>query len=193
MSRYLLPLVLSLLTPSPCRADWGLGLGYPYASIKDNFGPSAAEGKYAAGSGISLIAGRGYWNFCKLDSVTLFAGAEGGYIKFNTQSTKGTGWEASGFVGGEMPLARWLSVALDFSPMYIDLKSQGTGIGGIEYAVNLAIYIYPFARSSAWETAQGGSKASKRNPRSSEAVAAMSATTTPTPILAATAVPSAVR
>ena len=193
MSRYLLPLILVLLFPSPCRADWGLGIGYPYVSVKDDFGSTAAEGKFATGDGINLIAGRGYWNVCKISPVTLFTGAEGGYIKFNTQSTKGTGWEASAFVGGEMPLAHWLSLALDFSPMYINLKSQGTGISGMEYTVNFAIYIYPFRGSSARETAQDRPKESKPSPRPVEPAATASTTTAPAPIPAvSTATPAAV-
>ena len=193
MSRYLLPLILVLLFPSPCRADWGLGIGYPYVSVKDDFGSTAAEGKFATGSGINLIAGRGYWNFCKISPVTLFTGAEGGYIKFNTLSTKGTGWEASAFVGGEMPLAHWLSLALDFSPMYINLKSQGTGISGMEYAVNFAIYIYPFRGSPARATAQDRPKETKPSSRPAEPAATASTTTTPAPVpTASTATPAAV-
>jgi len=191
MSRAFLPLILILLCTSLCRADWGLGLGYPYVSVKDDFGRSAAEGKFATGYGINLIAGRGYWNFCKFNPVTLFTGAEGGYIKFNTQSTKGTGWEASAFVGGEMPLAHWLSLAVDFSPMYINLKSQGTGVSGMEYAVNFAIYIYPFRGSS--DRAQDSSKETKPSTGPAEPAATASTTTTPAPIPAvSTATPAAV-
>ncbi len=190
MSRYFLPLILVLLFPSPCRAEWGLGLGYPYVSVKDDFGRSAAEGKFATGEGINLIAGRGYWNFCKFDPVTLFTGAEGGYIKFNTLSTKGAGWEASGFVGGEMPLANWLSFEFDFSPMYVNLKSQGTGITGMEYAVNFAIYIYPFRGSSDRAKAQDRPRKSQSTIRPAEP-AVFTPTAAPPPA-ASTATPAAV-
>ena len=144
-----LALLLLLICPMLSRAgDLSLGLGYPYVGVKDDFGRYAAEARFATGFGIDLYGARAYWNFHKFDRVTLFTGVEAGYIHFNTFSVRGTGWETSAFLGGEVPITSLFSLSTDFSPMYVDVNSQSAGARGFEYVVNFAIYIYPFARAS---------------------------------------------
>jgi hypothetical protein len=149
--------------------------------VKNDFGRFGAEAKFAAGSGVNLFAGRGYWNIHKINPVTLFAGAEGGYIKFNTLATKGTGWEASVFAGGKMPLSHWLSISMDFAPMFIKLNSQSTGVNGMEYVVNFAIYIHPFKAKPSRPTSQNSSRESGFSFPEARAVAPTATVSAPAP------------
>ena len=125
----------------------GIGLGYPYLGVKYNFSERiASEIRWATGEGINVYAGRGYWNFYSGKKLTAFTGLEGGYIKFDTLDTKGTGYEGAAFVGGEYFIYERFSFVLDFAPTFINLKSDEFKIDGIEWVTNLAVYYY-FGRS----------------------------------------------
>lgn len=127
------------------RGEFSIGLGYPYGSLRYGGETIAGELKAAFGSGIQLWAGRFYWHFLNKDTIRLFTGGELGYIKLSgTYDISGEGWEISAFAGVETFVADWFSVALDFSPMYINLHSGNEGADGIEYVINLAVYIFPF-------------------------------------------------
>ena len=139
---FLVPLVF----PAVCRAgDLSLGVGYPYVSAKYDFKPLAVEGRYIGGSGVQVYAGRGYWNFHQSDKLKGFTGLEGGYIKFNTLDTKGTGSEAAVFLGGEYFISKKISLLMDFAPTLIAIKSGDTDFSGISYVVNIGIY-YRFGK-----------------------------------------------
>ncbi|MFH1238756.1 MAG: hypothetical protein V1653_01425, partial [bacterium] len=74
---------------------------------------------------------------------------EGGGITFDTLDIKGTGYEGSVFIGGEYFIFKKLSLAIDFAPTYIGLKSDSasdnTTVSGLEWVGNVALYFY-FAR-----------------------------------------------
>jgi hypothetical protein len=130
------------------QGELSLGLGYPYGSIRYGGEKVAGEFKAAFGSGIQLYAGRLYWHFLNTDSLRLFTGGEFGYIKLSgTYDLSGSGWEFGVFAGIETFITNWLSIALDFSPTYISLESNNVGVDGIEYVVNLAIYVFPFGNN----------------------------------------------
>lgn len=138
-------LILPVL-PAECRAEGlSLGLGYPYLSAKYDFKVLGAEGRFVSGSGVQVYAGRGYWNFHRSANLKGFAGLEGGYVKFNTLDTKGTGSEAALFVGGEYFVTKNISLLVDFAPTLISLK-HGTysdiTASSIEYVVNLGFYLH---------------------------------------------------
>lgn len=136
----------ALVFPVDCRAgDLSLGVGYPYISAKYDFKVLAIEGRYIKGSGVQAYAGRGYWNFHQSDKLKGFTGLEGGYIKFDTLDTNGTGSEAAVFLGGEYFISKKISLLMDFAPTLISLKSDNTAFSGIEYVVNIGIY-YRFGK-----------------------------------------------
>ena len=152
------------------RAEVGIGLGWPYASVKYNMSDrTAVEARYAAGSGVNVLAGRLYWNFSKYSKIKsdekfdypalykaqhikpnisyenrldLFTGFEGGYVKFNTLDMTGTGYECAVLAGGEYFFSKRVSLMLDFSPTLIGLKSDGYKVNGVEWVLNMGIYFY---------------------------------------------------
>lgn len=138
--------LLQLVIPADCHAE-GLtfGLGYPYVSAKYDFKTLAVEGRYINGLGVQAYACRGYWNFHQSNKLKGFTGLEGGYIKFDTLDTKGTGSEAAVFLGGEYFISKNISLLMDFSPTLITLKSDDTDFSGIAYVVNIGIY-YRFGK-----------------------------------------------
>lgn len=130
--------------------DLSIGLGYPYLSAKYDFQAVAAEARLVTGGGIQVYSGRGYWNFHRSRPLTAFAGAEAGYIKFDTLDMKGTGGMAALFVGGEYAVAENFSVLMDFAPTLIMLKHgvYDVGVSGVEYVVNMGFY-YRFGAGAA--------------------------------------------
>ena len=136
---FLIPLIL----PAGCRAEGlSLGVGYPYLSLKYDFKALAAEGRFVSGSGVQAYTGRGYWNFHQSSTLKGFTGLEGGYVKFDTLNTKGTGSEAAAFIGGEYFVGKRLSMMLDFAPTLISLKSGKTDVSCVEYVVNMGLYFH---------------------------------------------------
>ncbi len=127
------------------RAEIGVGLGYPYITVKADFIPEiSAEIKYAASEGIYVYAGRGYWNFFRTGMINVFTGIEVGGIGFDTLDVEGTGIEYGLFIGGEYRIIKELSITLDIAPTIINLSSQNTGSNGLEWVINAGIYLYLF-------------------------------------------------
>ena len=125
------------------KRNFAIGLGYPYGAIKYSRQAIAVEAKGAFGSSIQLYAGRIYWNFINSQPVRLFTGIEGGYINLDgVYDLNGKGWEASAFLGIEAFVATNFSVSFDFAPTYIELESNSTMVNGLEYVINLAVYLY---------------------------------------------------
>jgi len=116
-----------------------IGLGYPYFSGKYH----PLEVKYATGEGIDIFAGRFYYDFYKKAKTKIFIGLEAGSIKFDTLDIKGSGYEGSLFIGGEYFTTRKVSLMLDFSPTFINLKSDDDyKADGIVMVVNFAVYYH---------------------------------------------------
>ncbi len=142
---FLIVLLMTITTILHAEDKLSIGLGWPYASVKYNLSPRfASEVRYATGDGIRVYAGRFYWNFYRPKNTKIFTGLESGYIDFNSLDTKGTGYEGSVFIGGEYFITKKLSFMLDFDPTYIFLKSEGVGVNGVEWLVNLAVHYYIF-------------------------------------------------
>lgn len=138
-------ILLPLLAEFSYAGNLSLGVGYPYVSMKYDFKALAVEGRYVNGLGVQAYAGRGYWNFHRSDNIKGFAGLEGGYIKFNTLDTKGTGNEVALFVGGEYFVTKSFSLLMDFTPTLISLQ-HGTysdiKASSFEYVVNFGLYLH---------------------------------------------------
>jgi len=116
-----------------------VGFGYPYFSVKYH----PMEVKYATGEGIGVFAGRFYYDFYSERKIKGFAGIEAGKISFDTLDIKGSGYEGSLFIGGEYFILRKLSLMLDFSPTFIDIKSDDDyKTDGFAMVANFAVYFY---------------------------------------------------
>ncbi|MDD5687249.1 MAG: hypothetical protein PHE88_05390 [Elusimicrobia bacterium] len=139
---FLLTCLFSCFLVHCLYGEVGVGIGWPYFSVKYNFSKYAGEGRIATGEGISVYAVRGYWNFYSEKKINCFTGVEGGYITFNTLDIKGNGVEGSIFLGGEYSFAKQISIAMDFSPVLIGMKSDDFKVSGVELVANMAVYFY---------------------------------------------------
>lgn len=134
-------LLAALCAASPGAArELELGIGWPYAGVKMNLEKVAAEARYAAGDGIRVYQGRAYWNYLDDGKLKAFAGPEFGYVKFDTLSMKGTGYESSVFIGCQYYATRRISIGVDFGPTLIGLNSGDYSVSGIEWVFNSTLY-----------------------------------------------------
>ena len=121
---------------------WALGGLYPGASLKHiTSSKSAWELRAQSGLGVFAIGPR-YYRYITSTGLRLFWGLEADFISFKGKESKGSGWAAGGFAGGEVPLTNHLGLAMDFGPMYLSLAETeySQSAGGIEYVFNTAIY-----------------------------------------------------
>jgi hypothetical protein len=146
------PAPTAVLPPSNVRPGLSLGVGWPYAGLKDYFNDDfGAEIRFSTGDGINVYAARGYWSFERFRDFSLITGLEGGYITFtnalnadNTLRVSGDGYEFAPFLGAEYFLAKSLSFQLDFSMPVIFVQSRGEGLGDLQWVFNGGLYVYPF-------------------------------------------------
>lgn len=155
LKRYILHCLLSIIflsglstvNATDLSKRLGIGLGYPYLSLKYGFSSRfTGELRGAFDEGIGVYSVRGYYNFLVDERILGFAGADLGYITFDTEELKGTGTLIMPFVGGEYFLTEQLSVGVDIGPAFISLGSMVLGkdfsISGIEWVSNLGINYY---------------------------------------------------
>lgn len=122
---------------------WAAGAIYPGASIKRFLSNRTAwELRGQSGSGILAIGPRYYRYFSATAAPKLYWGLEADYIGFKGEQSKGAGYAAGGFVGGEIMLGDKLGLAMDFGPMYISLADSeySQSASNLEYVLNMAIY-----------------------------------------------------
>jgi hypothetical protein len=123
-------------------SDLSLVVGYPYLALKYDVVPAASvEAKAAFGDGVTVLAGRGYWNFYQDSSLRAFTGLEVGSIGFNTLGINGQGFETGLFLGGAYAIMPSFGVTLDIGPTLIQLNSQETTSSGLEWVVTAGVYI----------------------------------------------------
>ncbi len=121
----------------------GISLGWPYLGIKYNFNKKiGTELRLATLEGINVFAGRGYLNFLSTNKLKLFSGFEIGYITFDTMDTKGVGYEAALFLGGEYFVLGGFSLSIDLSPTFIIISSDNVSVDGVEIVTNFALNYY---------------------------------------------------
>ena len=95
-----------------------------------------------------LTAGpRLYWYIASLGSLFPYIGIEGDYAEFKGEGTKGIGYMAGGFVGGEVYLYRRFSLQFDFGPVFVSLGERNiTNVsiqsGGIGFMMNVGLTYY---------------------------------------------------
>lgn len=142
MKRLLLSVLFLCAAARYCRADVGIGLGWPYAGVKYKFSRTALEAVGAADDSVSVLAGRFYWNFAKAGSLDLYTGIEGGRINFDTLDLNGKGYETAAFLGAEYYISRHISFSMDLAPTVIWLRSGPHKTSGLEWVLNTALYVY---------------------------------------------------
>lgn len=142
-----------------CDNKIGIGLGWPYLSIKYNFLKKlSSEIRFATGEGINVYSLRGYYDFYSFKkgnfetfsfkniNLKCFSGIEAGYITFDTMEMIGNGYETSIFVGAEYFITKNFSILIDFAPTFIYLRAEDFStefsIDGIEIVANVALYYY---------------------------------------------------
>jgi hypothetical protein len=136
-----------IATASYSHAELGVGLGYPYVSLKytpEFFTYASIEGKYAFSEGIDVLAGRAYLNFIKKSNLRIYTGYEMGQIRFNYDGISGTGQEYGVFLGMEVMFHESVGVTLDMAPTFIEVNSQGVGFNEMDWVANVAVYFYLF-------------------------------------------------
>ena len=80
----------------------GVGLGYPYLSLKYGISPKwSGELRGAFGSGIVVVGGRVYYNLNPEKRAVIYYGLEMDYVSFDTEDIAGNGYLVLIFVGGE--------------------------------------------------------------------------------------------
>lgn len=130
----------------------GLGLGWPYLSLKYgivlNF---SIEARGASAEGITAWGPRLYYNFNPLEQCVIFTGLGVDFVNFvvpadskDKKDVTGSGYTASAFVGGEYFISDNFTISADIGPTYIDLTERefDLNVGGIEFVANLGINFY---------------------------------------------------
>ena len=127
----------------------GMSFGYPYFGVKYGLSSDITaelRGAYNFSDEIYVVSGRGYYNIYRDKSIIEYVGLEGGWTKFNTQGTAGTGYYAMLFGGGEYFFLKNVSLGLDIGPAYIVLGTNYGGIdfstGGLEWVYNVDLNFY---------------------------------------------------
>lgn len=122
---------------------FGIGLGNPYIALKYGFNAKiSSEVRASFGEGITVYGIRGYYNLNSQSTSVLFLGLEGDTVTFDKEDIAGTGIVLMPFVGIEHFITQNLTFNLDRGPAYINLSSEGTSVGGVEWVYNLGINFY---------------------------------------------------
>lgn len=127
------------------KGDIGIGVNYPGVSVKYFTSDKLAlELKGQAEKNIVIGGLRGYYYFSTGKKFLPFAGLEADFISFKGLDSKGTGFAAELFVGGEYFFGKKLSLQMDMGPAFVSLADKKTHISGrgLEYVVNFAINWY---------------------------------------------------
>lgn len=145
---------LSIPTGAYCQAadtaalrkgDFGLGLNYPGVGARYFLtNRYSLEAKAQVAADISVFGLRGYRYFSPTSGIVPLAGIELDYLSFKGSRSKGSGFAAEVFVGGERFVSKKVSVQLDLGPAYISLSDDATStaVSGLEYVVNFGINYY---------------------------------------------------
>ena len=128
------------------KGRFGIGLGYPYLSLK--YGVSSKftlEARGASGDGIQVLGGRLLFNFNPRNTVVLYLGIERDNITFDTEGISGKGQLMLLFLGGEYFIKKDLTVSMDMGPGVIgltDSKYSDVNVNGTEWILNIGVNFY---------------------------------------------------
>jgi len=127
----------------------GIGLGYPYLSVKHDVSEKIShEGRIAYLPGTIAGGGRLYYIFPKFEPIKnmkSFIGSEISLNYFNKSGVKGYGISGLIFIGAEYYFNRKFSFCLDLGPIYNILREIGNpsnNVSGLKLALNIGFYYY---------------------------------------------------
>jgi hypothetical protein len=128
------------------RKKWAIGLNYPGIGARYALSSNwAIEAKGQIETDITVVGLRVYRHFPpQHDRLHLFTGAEADFISFKGEESKGTGYAAELFAGGEYFFNPRLSFQCDVGPAYISLTDRDTSlsVSGLGYVINFGINLY---------------------------------------------------
>jgi hypothetical protein len=134
------------LFAEPIKGRVGIGLGFPYLSLKYGITHQAAfELRCAYMDGILVAGGRLYYNINPQRQLVGYITLEGDYISFrDVEGLSGSGYIFAIFFGGELFASRSVSITGDIGPAYISIKDNDTGasVNPIQFVANLGINLY---------------------------------------------------
>lgn len=138
--------VISIAHSDDLTHKIGVGLGYPYSSLKYGITPKwSAELRGAFGSGIIVFGWRLYHNFNPTKRTVIYCGGEIDYVSFDTENIVGNGYLWLIFIGGEHFLSKNFAVGLDIGPIYTKLNAleySDISVSGIDWVVNIGVNFY---------------------------------------------------
>ena len=124
---------------------FAVGLNYPGVSVKYGFNSMLAlEGRYQSDSNIGVMGPRLYCVLKQYNNINLIAGMEADYVTFTGQVSKGTGYAAEVFIGGECFINHNLSFQIDIGPATVSLSDSATSqsISGLDTVLNMGVNYY---------------------------------------------------
>ena len=128
------------------RGKLGIGFNYPGVGLRyfllDRYALEA-RGQFADAVLVTGLRASRY--FSPLTQVLPYVGVGVDYVGFTSDYTKGIGYVAEAFVGGEYFVwPKHVSVQFDFGPAWLGLKDRNYGlkVSGIEFIVNFGITYY---------------------------------------------------
>jgi hypothetical protein len=130
--------------PVPAPSTLAVGVGYPDLRVRYDFARSwAVEAKGSWAEGLQAYGARLNDGFAHAGPLTLLAGAEAGWLKFDgIQTISGTGAYEQAYVGIELPFAQRWKLELDGGPLWAQLSSEGQSASGVDLVVDAALYLY---------------------------------------------------
>lgn len=141
-------IIITFTFPGECNdlhKRFGLGLGYPYLSLKYGLTSHLTlEPRGAFGKGIVTAGGRLYWNFTPKSRIVLYSGLEANYVSFDKENTSGNGYLTEFFLGAETFLTDKITFIIDIGPGYTKLAESGSDYTteGLDWILNIGLNFY---------------------------------------------------
>jgi hypothetical protein len=81
--------------------------------------------------------------FFELGPVSLLAGTEAGWLKFDgIETVSGTGTFGQAYLGFEVPIGGRFKLEADAGPAIYQLNAEGQAVNGSDLIFNAAFYLY---------------------------------------------------
>lgn len=135
----------SLLLADSLGSKWGIGINYIGLGIRHRIdSKNAVELRTNFENHIFAIGPRYYYNIGEKDKTVFFLGGEAGYLSFERDTSKKSGFMVAAFGGIKYFVTPNLGIGLDVGPAYIDPKGKDRAEdeGGVSLAANIGLTCY---------------------------------------------------